>query len=220
MVAIAAAYILLPTAPPDTTINVVPQLPESPVRLFPKQGLSSIAFGSMVLGICLMMYKSPWPEVGLSIAVLGGALCLGVSLGVMVGWCNYSEIYMQEVLRAQKDKLGEVLAEYGVGEDMDKDKDTDTDTDTDANPTPNHLNELEALINGRRERVSFDSRHGTLVTERMGDGYLIELQQGEKDPKRAELVRGADIGGGVIKWTETARSLVSPEWAGLLDLYV
>jgi hypothetical protein len=199
MVVIAAAYILLPTAPADTTINVVPQIVRSPVRLFPKKEMSSIAISSTVFGICLMMCKSPWPEVGLFIAVLGGALCAGVGIGVMTGRCNYRELHEQEVLSAQKEKLGEVLAEYGVNADL--------------------ADELETLIKGRRDRVSFDTRHGTLVTERAGDGYGVELRQGEKEVKRAELVRGTDIGGGTTRWTETARNLVSPDWSRLLDLY-
>jgi hypothetical protein len=199
MVVLAAAFILLPTAPPDTTINVVPQIDASPVRLFPRKEMSSIAISSTVFGICLMMCKSPLPEVGLSIAILGGALCAGVGIGVMTGWCNYREIHEQEVLSAQKEKLGEVLAEYGVNAEI--------------------ADELEALIKGRRNRVSFDTRHGTLVTQRVGDGYEVELRQGEKQVKRAELVRGTDIGGGMTRWTETARNLVSPDWARLLDLY-
>lgn len=199
MVVIAAAYILLPTAPPDTTINVVPRDIASPVPLFPRKEMSSIAVSSTVFGLCLMICKSPWPEVGLFIAILGGALCAGVGVGVMFGWCNYRETYMREMLSAQKQKMRGVLAEYGVDADR--------------------VDELEALIEGRRDTVSFDSRHGGLVTKRMGDGYRIQLRQGEKEVKGAELVRGTDIGGGVTKWTETARSLVSPDWAGLLDLY-
>lgn len=35
---------------------------------------------------------------------------------------------------------------------------------------------LEALILGTKDRVGFDTNHGALVTERMGDWYRIELE--------------------------------------------
>lgn len=198
MVAIAAAYILLPTAAPGTTINVVARGINSPVRLFPQKEMKSIAISSTVLGIFLMLCKSPWPEIGLVIALCGGTLCMGVGIGVILGLCNHREIHLKEVMSSQRQKMVEVLEEYGI--DAGK------------------ADEVQGLVEGRTDSVSFQSTYGTWMTERVGDGYIVKLYKGEQVVERAELVRGTDMGED-IGWTETVRPLVGPAKARLLDMY-
>jgi hypothetical protein len=195
-VAIAAAYILLPTAPADTTVNVVPHNDTSRVRLVQQKGLRDMTIGSLVFGLCLMLCKSPWPEIGLFIAVSGGALSMGVGVAMIFGYCKYTETHMEEMMQKQKGQLGKVLAMYGLDVDC--------------------ADRVEEVVSGKREMIRFDTHRGTLRTMRAGEGYTVELDRGEKDVLRADLVRGTDIGG---VWTEVAMALVDPVWAELIEMY-
>ena len=194
LVALAAAYILLPTASADTQLNVVPKEPAH-ARLVYRKGIRNIMQGSFTMALSLIFFGGLASKVGLVIGICGGAISMLAGLGCMVGLLEWEEEYIQRLVRLQLNLLEKVLEQYGI--------------------EPIKSQNLRDLIDNKREEVMLETFHGVLVTSRVDDGYLVKLERGEKSV-HVDLVRGTDIRD---EWTEKAEGLVTPEWAELIELY-
>jgi hypothetical protein len=194
LVALAAAYILLPTAAPDSQLNVTRKEPPH-VLLIDRAGVRGITLGSLVMGISLFFCRSPWPEIGLALGILGGATSLLAGLACAFGIAEWREEYIAKLTRMHQNLLEKVFERYGIDSTGSQ--------------------EIRDLVDGKRATVRFDTAYGKLVTMRKGDGYYVELRRGEK-AVRVDLVRGTDIGD---EWTEKAVGMVTKEWAELVELY-
>ena len=195
LVALAAAYILLPTAVTDAQLCVAPN-DRSDVRLINREATKAITKGALIISLSMQIGNPPHPKIGLVIGILGGLVSLCAGILVVFGFFQWSEEFQKRVLRLQERNLGQVLEKYGL------------DTD--------RTNEVKKLVDGNVKTLEFHTEYGTLITERREKGYSVTLSREEKIIGSAMLDRGTDIG---QSWTDEAKGLVTPEWAALVDLY-
>jgi hypothetical protein len=192
-VALAAAFILLAGATDlPETIYVVPNT-NSQIPLVRRKGTRSITSGSLILALSLMIRES-WRKLGLFIGVMGGAVSLVCGLGVTFGLLAWEEEHFEAVVADQRAKMEEVLEALDVGGQSGKIRD---------------------LIDGEIETVDLETNCGTLLLERIGDGYLATLGSGAK-ARTARLIRGSSVG---ESWVEVAKRRVEGEWLMLISRY-
>ena len=192
-VALSAAFILLAGATDlPETIYVAP-ITDSQKPLVRRKGTRSITSGSLILALSLMIRES-WRKVGLVIGVIGGAVSLVCGLGVTFGFLAWEEEHFEAVVADQRAKMEQVLEALDIGGQSGKIRD---------------------LIDGKIEMVDLETNCGKLLSERVGDGYLVTLGSGEK-ARTARLIRGNSV---EESWVEVARSRVEGEWLTLISRY-